>query len=456
MPHNHRAYNWHELQKQSLKFYFNMLSASLSWQVMMLRSAESMGFPMHPVTEHVKNFLDASIEMSERLTRDYVKPAFRIAHTTIDQQDITVKEEIVSEKPFGTLVHFKRDTERNDPKVLIVAPMSGHFATLLRDTVKQLLPHHDVYITDWHDARHVPAHAGDFGFDDYVSYVKDFLKETGPDTHVMAFSQSTVTALAAIAQMAEDRSNLQPLSMILMGGPIDVRAAETDVTRFTKGKSIDWFKKNLITSVPDKYEGRGRLVYPGFMQLSGFMALALEEHVQSHTDLLNHLSKKDHEKADKIKAFYDEYLAVSDLSAKFYLETIEKIFMQNSLANGTLTVAGKKIDLSAIAKTALFTIEGSKDNITAPGQTTPAHDLCANIPLDMHFNHLQQGAGHYDIFSGPHWQKDILPRLTGFIREVAERNGLAHAPLSKGTESIVPQKWKKRKTLPTSKLSRPV
>jgi poly(3-hydroxybutyrate) depolymerase len=364
--------------------------------------------------------------MSELLSKDYTKPTFGLTATSIAATKVSVTEEVLLDKDFGTLLHFKRDVNRNDPKVLIVAPMSGHHATLLRDTVARLLPHHDVYITDWKDARTVPVTKGDFGFDDYVAYVQDFIKAIGPETHVLAFSQSTVPALAAVSLMAEEGAEGQPLSMTLMGGPIDTRAAETGITRLVRGKSLDWFSDNMIAEVPEKYAGAGRLVYPGFLQLFSFMAMNPGRHQQSYLDLFKHLADGDDGKAGKIKAFYNEYLAVCDLPGKFYLETIQKVFLDQELAKGTMACHGKKVNPAAITKTALMTVEGGKDDIVAPGQTAAAHGLCPGLQEDQHFHYLQKEADHYGIFGGPLWREDICPRITGFIREIAARHGLTY------------------------------
>jgi poly(3-hydroxybutyrate) depolymerase len=403
------------LQRQGLKAYFNALAFNLNWQVGMLDAGAAFGFaPYNPYAEKLKKLLAAASEMSELLSKDYTKPAFGLA------------EEILLNKDFANLLHFKRETKRNDPKVLIIAPMSGHHATLLRDTVARLLPDHDLYITDWKDARTVPLAKGDFGFDDYVAYVRDFIKTVGPNTHVLAFSQSTVPVLAAIAQMAEEGVAGQPLSMTLMGGPIDTRAAETEVTRLAQGKTLDWFAGNLIGEVPEKYAGAGRLVYPGFLQLFSFMAMNPEKHLQSHLDLFRHLADGDDGKADKIKAFYNEYLAVCDLPGQFYLETIQKVFLDHELAKGTMICRGKKVNPAVIRETALMTVEGGKDDIVAPGQTVAAHSLCSGLHKNQHFHYLQKEADHYGIFSGPLWREDVCPQVTQFIRKIAASHGLIH------------------------------
>jgi poly(3-hydroxybutyrate) depolymerase len=249
----------------------------------------------------------------------------------------------------------------------------------------------------------------------------------------MAVCQPTVATLAAVSQLAEEKSPCQPLSMTLMGGPLDTRAASTEVTKLAEGKSIDWFEENLIGQVPAQYPGAGRLVYPGFMQLFAFMSMHPEKHIESHGELFNHLMEGNKDKADKIKAFYDEYLAVCDLPAKFYLETVQKVFIDQELAKGTLMHNGKLIDPSAIKHTALFTVEGEKDDISAPGQTTAAHKMCKKLKSALKFHYLQPGAGHYGIFNGKGWRDEIAPRITAFIRDMGKRNGVTYAPASKST-----------------------
>ncbi len=410
--YNANMYQLYKWQRHSLKAYFHAVSCNVHWQAQILETTALSGIT--PYAAQSKKMLHAAMEMSERLSRDYEKLPFQLG------------EEVIVNKDFGSLLHFKHDPQRNDPKVLIVAPMSGHHATLLREMVAQLLPSHDVYITDWQDARTIPLDKGEFGFEDYVTYVQDFIKTIGPDAHVVAISQSTVTTLAAIAVLAQEDSACQPLSMTLIGGPIDTRVAETAVTRLAKAKSLDWFAENMLARVPESYAGAGRLVYPGFLQLFSFMALNPAQHIFSHLNLFRHLAADDHAQAGKLKGFYDEYLAVCDLPGKFYLETVQKVFMDQELAKGTMTYRGKRLDLAAIRKTALLTVEGAKDTIVAPGQTFAAHKLCAGLQDSQRAHHLQKDADHYGIFSGDHWRDDICPKLTRFIRETAARHGTHH------------------------------
>ncbi len=433
--HNPLLYPAHEAQRFGLKAYFNALSAGLAFQQAMVSCAEAYGFAPKPYAELTKDILSASHEMSERFAKDYTKPAFHLAETEIGGKAVKVTEEIIDDKAFGSLLHFKRDTDRNDPKLLIVAPMSGHYATLLRDTVAEMLPNHDVYITDWKDAREVPLSKGDFGLDDYIDYVKSFIEKIGPGAHVMAVCQPTVATLAAMSLLAEEKSPCQPLSMTLMGGPLDTRAAATEVTKLAESKPIEWFEENLIGQVPAHYKGAGRLVYPGFVQLFSFMAMHPEKHIESHQELFQHLLAGKTDNAEKIKAFYDEYLAVCDLPAKFYLETVQKVFIEQQLARGTLEHDGERIKPAAIRHTALFTVEGEKDDISAPGQTTAAHKMCKGLAADQKFHYLQPGAGHYGIFNGKGWRSDIAPRITGFIRAMGEKSGIAYDPASKSIAS---------------------
>lgn len=436
--HNTLLYPLHEIQRQSCRAYFNLFSGPFAFQSMALSAMKDYGLLTPQIAASAQQVLDATYEMSDRMTKDYAKPNFNLPETKIGAAKVAVTEEIIEDRAFGTLLHFKRDTDRKDPKVLIVAPMSGHFATLLRDTVKQLLPHHDVYITDWKDAKEVPLSQGDFSFDDYVTYVKDFIKTVGPETHLVAVCQPTVPAIAAVARMAEEKSAFQPISMTLMGGPIDTRRAETAVSKLAESKPIEWFQENLIAQVPSNYAGAGRMVYPGFVQLSSFISMNLEKHVTSHKELYEFLSKGVTDKADKIKKFYDEYLAVSDLPGTFYIETVENVFIDQKLAKGTLTHDNHKVNPSAIQNTAMFTIEGENDDIAAPGQTTAAHDLCSGLRFDQKFNYLQKDAGHYGIFSGRHWREEIAPMVTGFIRDIAKSQGIVYDALPHGITSTLP------------------
>ena len=357
----------------------------------------------------------AGAEMFERTTRRFAKPEFGLHRTEIDGREVTVEEETIVEKPFCRLLRFKRDTKRNDPKLLVVAPMSGHHATLLRGTVEALLPHHDVYITDWKNARDVPLSAGRFGFDDYVDYVIRFLQELGEGAHLVSVCQPCVPAMAAVALMSEDQDKATPRSMTLMGGPIDPNAAPTAVNDLANEKPIKWFEENLISVVPFRYAGRGREVYPGFLQLSAFVSMNMARHGAQHRELYQLLADGKTEQADKIKTFYEEYFAVHDMTKEFYLETVDMVFQRTLLAKGELTVRGRKIDLGAIRKTALLTVEGERDDVCAVGQTSAAHALCTGLRPHLKRHHLQPGVGHYGVFSGSKWEKQVYPQVRNMI-----------------------------------------
>lgn len=362
----------------------------------------------------------AGAELFERTTRRFSKPSFDFKTTRIFRKQVTVDEETILTKPFCRLVHFKRHIEADDPKVLIVAPMSGHHSTLLRGTVEAMLPDHDVYITDWIDAKMVPLALGKFDLEDYTSYVMEFIRLLGPDIHVVAVCQPAVPVLCAVALMAEMNDPVQPRTMILMGGPIDTRTAQTVVTRLGEEKSMEWFRSTVIHALPFYYPGAYRLVYPGFIQLQGFMSMNVQRHVDEHIKLFQHMVRGDEDSAAAHRRFYDEYLSVMDVTAEFYLQTVERVFKNHDLPEGRFTWHGQLVKPEAIKKTALLTIEGELDDISAPGQTRPALDLCKNLPDDMKKAHLQIGVGHYGIFNGRKWRESILPVVREFIRAHAE------------------------------------
>ncbi len=361
--------------------------------------------------------LGATAEMIERTTRRFGKPAFGLAETRIGGERVAVTEEIVLAKPFCQLRHFVRSVERDDPKVLLVAPMSGHHATLLRGTVQALLPHHDCYVTDWADAKLVPMSDGPFGFDDYVDYVIEFLRHIGPNTHVIAVCQPAVPVMAAVSLLAAAGDPAQPPTMTLMGGPIDTRAASTAVTQVAESHHISWFERTVVHRVPFNYPGAHRRVYPGFLQLTGFMQMNLDRHLNAHVNLFRHLIRGDGESAEATKRFYDEYMAVVDLAAEFYLETVERVFQSHLLPRGLMRVNGVLVEPQAIRKSALLTIEGELDDISAPGQTVAAQALCSGLPPEMRRNLLQEGVGHYGIFNGRRWRQDIMPTVRDWIRQ---------------------------------------
>jgi polyhydroxyalkanoate depolymerase len=357
----------------------------------------------------------ASCQIVARGGLSHRRPDFNIPFVTVNGRDVAVTEEAASETPFATLLHFRKKTKAVQPRVLLVAPMSGHFATLLRATVKTLLPEHDVYLTDWHNARDVPLDHGRFGLDEYVDHLIGFLEEIGEGAHVIAVCQPCVQVLAAVAAMAQAKSAFQPRSMTLMAGPIDTRINPGKVNELACSQTIAWFERHLIDSVPLRYDGANRKVYPGFVQLMAFMSMNLERHVSAQRDLYDSLSKGDWTKADSIKAFYDEYLSVSDLPAEFYLETVRTVFQEHALPRGEMTLHGKKLDLRAIRKTALLTVEGEKDDICPLGQTVVAHDLLTGLKPFMKRHHLQPGAGHYGVFSGKRWEGQVFPLVRDFI-----------------------------------------
>jgi polyhydroxyalkanoate depolymerase len=334
---------------------------------------------------------------------------------------VDVHEEVALSLPFGDLLHFaKPEVAAPQPKILVVAPMSGHFATLLRNTVETLLHDHDVYITDWKNARDVPLSAGRFGFEDYVDYVIRFLQELGDNevgrgAHVLAVCQPCVPVLAAVAVMAQDDDPCQPRTMSLLGGPIDTRESPTVVNELASSQSYDWFESNLIHSVPWRYRGGGRKVYPGFIQLMAFMSMNMDRHTSQFRKLYQSIADVEEIEAARIGEFYDEYLAVLDLTAEFYLETIDKVFQRALLAKGELTHRGRPVDCGAIRKTALLTVEGERDDICAVGQTAAAHLLCSSLRPHLKRHHLQPGVGHYGVFSGSKWEKQVYPQVRSLV-----------------------------------------
>lgn len=360
----------------------------------------------------------ASMEVFSRLRLTHSRPAYGITSVKVGERELAVTEEAVLTMPFGTLLRFKKETPADlpyQPPVLLVAPLSGHFATLLRETVRTLLQDHDVYITDWHNARDVALRHGPFALDDYIDHMIRFTQAIGPGTHVMAVCQPCVAALAATAIMAEDEDPAQPRSLTLMAGPVDCRVNPTGVNTLATSKPIEWFEKNLISHVPLPHAGYMRRVYPGFVQLSAFLSMNLERHKKSFQDMYQHLLDGDVEKANIIRVFYDEYLAVNDLPAEFYLETVEKVFQTYDLPLGKLSYRGRLVKPAAIRRTALMTVEGERDDICAVGQTVAAQDLCTGIRPYMKTHHVQTGVGHYGVFSGRKWNQQIYPRVREMI-----------------------------------------
>ncbi len=375
--------------------------------------------PLNPAAHTpVGRSFAAACELFERATRRYGKPAFGFETVTISGMPVAVHEEVVWQRPFCRLIHFQRalTKPRNDPKLLIVAPLSGHYATLLRGTVEAFLPTHDVYITDWIDARQVPLSEGRFDLDDYIDYVISILHRLGGDTHVMGVCQPAVPVLAAVAVMEADGDPYAPNSMTLMGGPIDTRESPTAVNEMALSHDIDWFAKNVIMQVPFPHPGFMREVYPGFLQLSGFMSMNLDRHIMAHHEFFNQLVSGDGDSAEKHREFYDEYLAVMDLTAEFYLQTVDTVFIRQALAKGEMMHRDRPVEPAAIRNTALMTVEGEKDDISGIGQTKAAHRLCPNIPDEKRVHYMQEGAGHYGVFNGSRFRAEIAPRISDFIR----------------------------------------
>lgn len=360
----------------------------------------------------------AMLDSFEHSTRRFGKPAFGHSQTTIGGQSVGVVEEVVFRRPWIELKRFRRLVDRpNDPPLLIVAPMSGHHATLLRGTVKAMLPDHDVYITDWSDARDVPGSAGDFDLDDYIDTITDCIRVLGRDVHILAVCQPAVPVMAAVALMNAARDPDAPRSMTLIGGPIDTREAPTKVNEFARRHDLDWFRQNTIHTVPIGNRGFMRAVYPGFLQLAGFMAMNLDRHVQAHWDMFDHLVQGDGESLAAKRRFYDEYRSVMDLSAAYYLQTIETVFQEHLLPRGLMVSRGRLIEPAAIRRTAMMTIEGERDDISGIGQTRAAHILTRELPPDMREHHEQAGVGHYGLFNGRRYEQEVAPRIKAFIRK---------------------------------------
>ena len=368
----------------------------------------------------------AALELFERSTRRYREPIWGIAATTVDGSEVAVRERTIMSKPFCKLVHFERDVSaskrRKDNKLLIVAPLAGHFPTLLRGTVRDMLPDHEVYITEWRDARQVPRSSGDFDLQDYVDYIMEFLRYFRGDVHVMAVCQPTVPVLAAVSVMEAANDPHVPHSMILMAGPIDARENPTAVNKFAVSKTLEWFRRNVILQVPWPLPGMMRNVYPGFLQLTGFMGMNFGRHMSAHRDHFHHLVKGDGDSAEKHREFYDEFLAVMDLTEEYYLQTIENVFIEHKLPKGELIHRNVQVDPGKIRRVALMTVEGEKDDITGIGQTYAAHKLCKSVPESMRAHHEQPGAGHYGVFNGSRFRAEIAPKIKSFMASNRRRS----------------------------------
>lgn len=398
----------HQFNKsvQPLNFWAQMWKSQLS---LTSKLPFNMDFFIRPTV--------ARLELLERFTNNYEKPEFELPFTNINGEQVAITEEVTHSLPYCDLLHFKREGTHDHPKMLLLAPLSGHYATLLRGTVEQFLPDHEVYITDWKNARNVPLSQGSFSFNDYVRYLIEFLEALGPNTHVVAVCQPSVPAIVATSIMAERKNPNYPKSLTMMGGPIDTRVSPTEVNDYASGKDLEWFENNVIKTVPRDFAGAGQRVYPGFIQLSGFMSMNLDSHVQKHYKFFGDLIKGDGDSAEAHRKFYNEYLAVMDLPAEFYLETIRKVFIDHRLATGKIQFEKKRVDPKAVTETALFTIEGENDDITGKGQTKAAHKLLSNIPQHKKHHYEQPDVGHYGIFNGRRFREVIAPKIKAFIQE---------------------------------------
>jgi len=375
--------------------------------------------PISPLTyTHYGRNVAAAAEVFERVTHRYAKPDFGIAETLVNGNKVAIEEQVVLEKPFCRLLHFKKVGKIKQPRMLIVAPMSGHHATLLRGTVEALLPFLDVYITDWTDARNVASYHGEFHLEDYIDYTVDFTRHLGPDVHLLAVCQPSVPVMIAAAVMNEKKDPCAPRSMTLIGGPIDTRINPTKVNELAAKKPIEWFKSNVITRVPFNYPGFMRRVYPGFLQLSGFMQLNLDRHIDAHKDLFKHLVAGDGESAAAHRKFYDEYLSVADLPAEFYLDCIREVFQKHSLPKGEFKYKGKLVKPQAITTTGLLTLEGELDDISGLGQTEAAQTLCTGLAATKRRHYVQKGVGHYGIFNGRKFRENVVPIIVDFVKKM--------------------------------------
>jgi poly(3-hydroxybutyrate) depolymerase len=418
-------YQWYETQRAWMAPFSEFASAS----------AKLYNHPLSPfVHTPMAQRISAGLDLMHRLVKDYEKPQFGISSATVGGVEVAVQQQVALAKPFCRLLRFKRFSDdpgalgamKTQPTVLVVAPLSGHHSTLLRDTVRSLLHDHKVYLTDWTDARMVPADAGAFHLDDYVAYVQEFIRHVGPQAHVISVCQPTVPVLAAVSLMAS-AGEPTPLTMTMMGGPIDARRSPTAVNNLAMDKSYQWFENNVIYRVPQNYPGAGRRVYPGFMQYTGFVAMNPDRHMRSHYDYFLDLVRGDQESAESHREFYDEYNAVLDMPAEYYLDTIKKVFQEFALVNGSWVIGGQPVRPQDIRRTALLTVEGELDDISGAGQTQAAHELCTGIPEQHRFHYDARGAGHYGIFSGRRWREQVYPRVREFIaayeRAPAVRNG---------------------------------
>jgi poly(3-hydroxybutyrate) depolymerase len=402
----HMLYDAYEMQRSLLAGASTLANIGAGW---MQNPANPFAYlQMGPIVA-------SALDVFAHASAPRGKPEFGLGTTRVEGRRVAVHEEIVLRKPFGQLKHFRREGVKGGPKLLIVAPMSGHYATLLRGTVERMLPRHDVFITDWRDAKLVPLDSGRFDLDDYIDYLVAFLEHIGPGAHMLAVCQPSVPCYAAAALMSADKHPGRPRSLTLMGGPIDTRKAPTAVNTVATQRPHSWFRQNVIASVPCTYPGSGRAVYPGFLQLAGFMAMNLGEHLTGHWEMFRHLVQGDGESAEASKAFYDEYRSVCDMTAEFYLQTVDVVFQRHLLPKGQLTHRGRRVDPAAIRDVALLAIEGERDDISGVGQTKAALDISARLPRAMKQYHLAKGVGHYGIFNGSKWRDRIAPVVEDWI-----------------------------------------
>ena len=395
--------------------YQNHMDLTAPWRSGAANALKYLNLLPQGTSDRVFGRLAAALELISRSALTYDRPDYAIGTVKVGNRELAVTEEVAYATPFGSLLHFKKVDAPEQPRMLLVAPMSGHFATLLRNTVKTLLQDHDVYITDWHNPRDIPLDHGRFGLEDYTDHLIAFMDKLGPRAHMVAICQPSVSALAAAAVMCENDHPARPATLTLMAGPIDTRVQPTKVNEFAKSKPIDWFEKNLINYVPVQCKGALRKVYPGFVQLTAFVSMNLERHIKQHMDLANHIAKGEKDKAATIKTFYDEYFAVMDLPAEFYIETVRDVFQEHLLPQGKLMHRGRPVNTRAVSRMGLMTVEGEKDDICSIGQTLAAQDLCTGVRAYRRVHHMQAGVGHYGVFSGKRWNNEIYPLLRDFV-----------------------------------------
>jgi poly(3-hydroxybutyrate) depolymerase len=399
-------YDAYEVQRSLLAGASTLANIGAGW----------MQNPVNPFAySHMGPIVASALDVFAHASAPRGKPAFGLGTTMVEGKTVPVVEDVVLKKPFGQLKRFRREGIEGGPRLLIVAPMSGHYATLLRGTVERMLPGHDVYITDWRDAKLVPAEAGRFDLDDYIDYLIAFLEYIGPGAHVLAVCQPSVPCYAAAAVMSADKNPARPKTLTMMGGPIDTRQAPTAVNSMATERPHSWFQRNVIATVPYSYPGAGRAVYPGFLQLAGFMTMNLGNHLQSHWEMFRHLIDGDGESADSTKEFYDEYRAVCDMTAEFYLQTVDVVFQRHLLPKGEMMHRGRRVDPAAITDVAILAIEGERDDISGMGQTKAALDISTSLPDEMKQYHLANGVGHYGIFNGSKWRERIAPVVEQWI-----------------------------------------